>query len=593
MGFIPQDLINQVIDRSDIVEVVASYVPLKKAGRNFKAACPFHHEKTPSFMVNPDKQIFHCFGCGVGGNAISFVMKQERLEFPETVRLLAEKLGIAIPEDTSYSPTNQGRMKIIELTNAAAEYFHQNLISDKSALTKTARDYLKQRGISLEIAQQLKLGFALDMWDGLMVHLRKKGAALNLLEKSGLIIARNKSDGFYDRFRNRIIFPIFDIKKRCIAFGARTLDVDNTAKYINSPETGIYIKGRHLYGFHLAKDAIGKMDEVIVVEGYMDFITPFRSGVINIVAALGTALTVDQIRLLRRYTNNVVLLFDSDQAGQDAMIRSFDLLIEEGMTVRVATLDKDEDPDSYIEKYGKDAFLERIKEARPLYNYKLDLLMKRFSGKGVESIAKISHEMLQTIDKFKNAVIKSEYIKNLAQTLSVLESALHVELKKVNRGAAARPVNRNVVRSNNNLDKAIPPVEKELLRLMLNDEEFISLTKNEIDASDFENIFVRDIVIKIFELFDQQKNEELKLKSLMNNFQDQKVLQFISSLVASKDALSGDRKKIHRDCIARLKKDQLRSRRRDIMNKMQQAKDNDDQQELARLTVDFNQLIKG
>jgi len=593
MGFIPQEVINQVIDRCDIVEVVAAYVPLKKAGRNFKALCPFHHEKTPSFVINPDKQIFHCFGCGMGGNVISFLMKQERLEFPETVCLLADKVGIPIPETEQVSQSSRDRLRMFEINDLAVKYFHQNLLSDKQATTEKVREYLKKRGVDLDAVRQLKLGLALDKWDNLLTHLRQQGVTLKLMEQAGLIIAQSRGNGFYDRFRNRIIFPIFDVKKRCIAFGARTLKGDKTAKYINSPETALYTKGSHLYGFHLAKESVGKIDQAVIVEGYMDFITPFRNGVTNIVASLGTALTIDQIRLLRRYTHNVVLLFDTDQAGEAAMMRSFDILIEEGMNVKVATLDKNEDPDSYIRKFGKETFLKRIEEARTLYDYKLNLLLKRFKEKGVESIVKISDEMLHTISKFSNAVVRSEYIKNLAQTLNVSEAALYIELNKTNQGTSYQSSYRRNTEKKDDLSKHVPAVEREILKLMLDDEEFVPLTKEQISIADFENIYIKNIVNKMFQYSDRGEKEKLKLSFLMSEFQDQNILRFMSSLVALKDAPMDNKKKIHHDCIDRLKRDRLRSRRRDIMNQMQRAKEKGDQQELQKLIVDFNQLIKG
>ncbi|MBU0468966.1 MAG: DNA primase [Candidatus Omnitrophica bacterium] len=296
MVLIPEEIVSQVIDRSDIVEIISSYIPLKRAGRNFKAACPFHNEKTPSFVVNPDKQIFHCFGCGVGGNVVSFVMKQDKMDFPEAIRMLAQKVNVVIEEvdEPTRRSTNE-RHLIFKINELAAEYFQDNLLSAKTKMASDARKYLKERNVDFGTVKSFKVGLAVDKWDGLLEYLKNKGVSLVLMEKAGLIIPRDNSRGYYDRFRNRIVFPIFDTRGNCRAFGARALD-DNQAKYLNSPETIVYTKGHHLYGFHFAKDAITQEDAVIIVEGYLDCIMPHQFGVKNIVASLGTALTVEQIR---------------------------------------------------------------------------------------------------------------------------------------------------------------------------------------------------------------------------------------------------------------------------------------------------------
>jgi DNA primase len=277
MGFVPEQIVAQVLERSDIVQTISNYVPLKKAGRNFKTNCPFHNEKTPSFVVNPDKQIFHCFGCSEGGNVITFVMKQEHLSFPEAIRLLADKVGIMIPtgeaDEQDQTRKKNFRQSLYHVNEAACQFYHNILLSDKDSNAQKAQEYLKARGVSLPIVQQFKLGFALDRWDALMSHLRKSGINLKLMEKAGLIIPRDKQDGYYDRFRNRITFPIFDIKSQCLGFGARAMD-DGVAKYINSPETPIYSKGRNLYGLNFSREAIKKKGHALIVEGYLDFLIP-------------------------------------------------------------------------------------------------------------------------------------------------------------------------------------------------------------------------------------------------------------------------------------------------------------------------------
>ncbi len=587
MGFIPQDIISQVLDRANIVEVISGYIPLKQAGRNFKAPCPFHHEKTPSFVVNPDKQIFHCFGCGAGGNIITFVMKQERMEFPEALKLLAEKTGVEIPETTAQNnQVHEFKQQILRVNDIAAKYYHQNLLSDKSELANTSREYLKNRGLTLEMVKKFQLGLSTEAWDGLIKNLREQNFSVTFLEKAGLVIPQNQGGGHYDRFRQRIIFPIYDGRGQSVAFGARSLDKDNPAKYINSPETPVYTKGHYLYGLNWAKDAINRQDSVVVVEGYMDFITPFNAGVENIVASLGTALTVDQIRLIRRYTKNVVLLFDADPAGQSAMMRSLDLLIEEGMAVKVAALADGEDPDSFVRTFGADEFIRSVENADSIFDFKIKFLQKKYSSDSVERNAKIAGEMLATIAKFENAIIRSEYLKQLAKALAVDPNALDLELKKIK--PAAQPVNRLPAAPKTVF--TIRPAEHSLLRLLLEEKDFIPMSRQEVTLADFQHKHVRDIVAKIFELFEE--GHEAITPALMSCFENQEVLDIISGIVASEEVFSGDKQKIYRDCTLRLKQESLKSQRQEILLKMEAARNNGDTQALEELSLAFNQLIK-
>ncbi|MCX5681496.1 MAG: DNA primase, partial [Candidatus Omnitrophica bacterium] len=467
MGLIPEDAIAQIIDRCDIVEIISEYVALKKAGRNFKACCPFHNEKTPSFVVNRDKQIFHCFGCGVGGNVISFVMSHDHMDFPSAARYLAQKAGIALPEsrDDVSAGTMDLRETIFRANELAVSFFHDVLITGQSGSSQ-AQEYFKKRGIKRETAKKLKLGFAPDQWDSLIAFLRGKNISFSVMEKAGLVVPKEKGEGYYDRFRDRIIFPIFDMRSRCIGFGARTMQKEASAKYINSPETPIYSKREHLYGLHLSKQAIAQKDCVVVVEGYMDFLTPFQAGFENIVASLGTALTAEQIRLIRRYTKNVVMLYDADAAGQMATLRSLDLLVEEDMSVSVtvALLESGEDPDSFVQKFGIEEFTKRIETAQTFFDYKVNALMQKHDRKTVEGKARISAEMLTTIARYKNEILRQEYLSKLAKVLGIADEALQLELRKIpattvvtDEPLVAKKRNKSVVRA----------VERDLLRLML------------------------------------------------------------------------------------------------------------------------------
>ncbi len=589
MGMIPQEIIREIVERADIVTTVTAYIPLKRAGRNYKALCPFHNEKTPSFVVNPDKQIFHCFGCGEGGNAITFVMKQEHLDFPEAVRRMAERAGITIPERETVNPQVKDRKQAISHAHElAAQFFHHHLMASRDDAATQARDYLKQRAVSLEIVEKFKLGFAPDQWDSLLNFLRKKDINAGLMEKAGLIIAREKQDGHYDRFRNRIMFPIFDVKGQCVAFGGRAIKKDDAAKYINSPETEIYVKGQHLYGLPIAKQAVAQEDAVVVVEGYMDFIMPYQAGVSNVVASLGTALTVEQIRLLRRYTRNIIMLYDTDKAGESATLRSLDLLIEEGMNVKVATLTQGDDPDSFVRKFGAAALRERIEKAQSLFDYKLAALKQHFDSRTVEGRAQISGEMLTTINKFENAIIKSEYMKQLAQALAISQEALIAQLQKMlsNSRRESKELPRSRVISKE------PPrrVEESILKLLMEGENFVQLTKEEIYLSDFRDENIRAIINEIFKLFDGGK--EINPLVLMNSFDDQRIRNIIAGLTVHEETMVVDKNKMHRDCLDRIIHERLKSQRQELLVKIRSAEVTGNQDILNQLKEQYNQLIK-
>ncbi|MFH1360332.1 MAG: DNA primase [Candidatus Omnitrophota bacterium] len=587
MGLISEEIIAQVLDRSDIAETVGSYIPLKRAGRNFKACCPFHNEKTPSFVVNVQKQIFHCFGCGVGGNVVTFVMKQERIEFPEALRLLARKVNIEIPDASPADRQTLSLKEVLYSTNdCAVRFFHENLISSKEPSAVLAREYLKNRGLSLETVKKCKIGFALDQWDRLLNHLQAQKISLSFIEKAGLIVPQERGNGFYDRFRHRIIFPIFDVRLRCVAFGARAMK-EGIAKYINSPETILYTKGQHLYGLHLAKNAIQEKDSVIVVEGYMDFLIPCQAGVENIVASQGTALTVEQIRLLRRYTKNIIMLFDTDKAGESAMVRSLDLLIDEGMNVKVTLLKAGEDPDSFVRKFGVKEFCDRLNQAKSLFDYKLNVLMGHYSHKTIEGKERIAAGLLPTIAKFKNAVVKFSYIKQLAEVLSVPEEALFLEMNKTLKGAQTtdQPALTQSI-----LLKHTQAVERDLLRLILHDESCMATVRECLSLSDFQDEEIRCVMATMFEL--AEKGKDITVNNLMSCIQDEHLAQMIAQLVALEHPLTDNKERMLQDYISVIKKNCLKRELKSLSLHIKQAEETGDAHRLDDFRRQYNQLIK-
>jgi len=582
-GLIPDNLLEDILNRVDIVELISGFIPLKRSGRNFKACCPFHQEKTASFMVSPDRQIYHCFGCGESGNAFKFLMRYERLEFPEAVEFLASKAGVELPKFERQNDAAAGLTTQLYRVNELAADFYEGILNSSEGIR--AKNYLLKRGILHETIKNFKLGFAPERWDGLINHLRQKGINLSLIEKAGLILAKD-SGGYYDRFRNRVIFPILDIKSRPVGFGARVLD-DSLPKYVNSPETPVYTKGKNLYGLNFAKDSIRDGDCAVIVEGYLDFILPFQSGIKNIVASQGTALTTEQARLLRRYTHDVVVLFDGDSAGELAALRSLDIFIEEEMNVRVAGLPKGVDPDSYVRAHGAQEFKAKIEKAQSLFDYKLAVLKGRFDCRDVQGKVKICASMLETINKIKNAVLRSEYIKKLSQELDVDEDALLQEVSKLNPERAPSGPTLNAVKKISN----ISPVEKLLIKLMLEESELIRRIREHLDPQDFKDEHASRIVSLMFDLADQGK--EVGPHILMNHFAQDDVSRLVCESVFMPESPSEEHKeRVIADCIKRIKEERMRLKKQVLHDQIKVAQSLGDEEKLNRLIEEFHGLLK-
>lgn len=592
-GLYSESVISDVLDRCNIAELISSYIPLKKSGRNFKANCPFHAEKTPSFMVSVEKQIFHCFGCGQGGNAITFVMQYEKVGFREALETVAQRCGIPLPEPEATPGQKHHddlKKQLFSVYEHAAAFYHDVLLTSPAA--QKTRNYLSSRGISRETAQRFKLGFSLDEWDALATHLKKKNIALSLIEKSGLTVAKDRG-GSYDRFRNRLMFPITDTKNRTIAFGGRVLD-DSTPKYINSPETPIYTKGKNLFGFELSRDDIRQADQAIIVEGYVDMIAPYEAGIKNIAASLGTALTEDQIRLVKRYTKNVVMLYDADPAGEMATLRALELLIEEDMDVRIAELPDDEDPDTFVRKYGADAFRSMIEKAKPIFDYKLGRLLGKYDAKSTQGKDRIVREILPTIDHFLQATTRSEYIRRTAQALDVNEQALMEDLKNVRdnrRENEEGPGDKDelAILEHQRL-KDVPVTERMLVKLMLEEIHLIDKLKSLVQPSDFIEEKLRKIVAFIYGFFEQGKM--CKPHQLMHYLDDEEAINIISELASLDIHNCADKEKLIEDCVHRLKRDKILHRCQELSRKIQEAQTLQQEESLRALLMEYNDLIK-
>jgi len=496
-------ILETVRDRSDLIAVVSEYLSLKKAGQNYIGLCPFHQEKTPSFTVSPGKQIFHCFGCGVGGNIFQFLMKIEGVPFPEALQRLAEKAGVSLPAKGDTRPENPAKKEaeeIYRLNEAAAVYFHDNLLNKPEG--EKALAYLKGRGITVETMKVFSIGFALPGYDHLLKVFRGKFSA-RLLEKSGLVSGKSGSAssstgrrGLFDRFRNRILFPIQTLQGKVAGFGGRVLD-DSLPKYLNTPETSVFIKRKHLFGIHKAK-ARG-IRSLIVVEGYLDAIQAHQAGIPNVAATLGTAITPDHLHLIRRVAEKVVLNFDPDAAGIRAALRAAPLFIEKGIPASVVSLPPGEDPDLFIQKHGKEAFLKKVEEAATLIDFSISSLAGGSSLKTIEDKKKITKEIFPLIRGLKSHIEQSHYLKRLSEELGIQEDALRRDFAKrsdVAGGIGFRKRRQDVSPSEafSVREKPPPLAEKMITHLLLRGGLDPSALDGKLLTEDFTDDGIREIL---------------------------------------------------------------------------------------------------
>jgi DNA primase len=586
-GLIPENIIEEILGRIDIVELISAYFPLKRAGRNFKTTCPFHKEKTPSFMVSPDKQIFHCFGCNEGGNSIHFLMKYERLEFPEAVRALARRAGVIIPEVKNKA---EGTLGLYKINNLALQFYQETLRQSGGA--QTARLYLKKRSLNEETINKFKLGFAPAQGETLVNFLRQKEINLELVRNSGLIVRREAREGFFDFFRGRIIYPIFDIRERVVGFGGRVMD-ESLPKYINSPESSIYKKGEMLYGLNFSRETIRGKGFAIVVEGYMDLIMLFQAGFHNIVATLGTALTSQQARLLKRFASSVVVVYDGDKAGEMASLRGLEIFLEEGLDVKLVALPEELDPDSFLRLKGRDEFETVLKGAQNLFAYRLGLLSREFDMHSLEGKMRIIKEILPTISKVENMVLRAEFIKQVAEVLSVSQESLWIELQKLSQGTK---VNRKAVFSKQEapgesafLFNSVREAEAVLVKLMLEEKSFVNRVKQALREEDFVNPQVRKVVGLLYASEDEGKSVEPS--RLVNVLQEDSSNQVLTRLLME-DISGGHSDMVFEDCVKKIKEDNRRRICQNLKAQLEMAQKEGDSGRAEELLREFNSLVK-
>ena len=482
---IPDDKVEEVKSATDIVDVVSDYVRLKKAGSNFKGLCPFHNEKTPSFNVNPSMGIFKCFGCGEGGDAISFVMKIEGTGFTETVRMLAEQAGIELPSEGTQDPHKDEKESILHALRFAARWYYEQLTKTDVGRERGLK-YFENRGLAPETIKKFGLGFAPDAWDALLKAAEAAQIKPEILDKAGLVLPNKNGDGFHDRFRERVMFPIFSHVGKVLGFGGRVLP-DSKAptgdyvppKYINSPETRVYHKSRVLYGLYQGKQAIRGEEEVILVEGYTDVVSLYQAGVKNVVASSGTALTPDQVRVLGRYAKRVLLLYDADSAGAAAALRGIDLILRAGLAAYVVALPEGADPDSFVQQFGAEAFRSYLKKERQSFvHFKVSAAKREGALSTPEGQAEAARSVLESIAQIPDTVAQDGYIRVAAAELGVPDIHLRMQFRDVlkqENGSRRAPRQEAPLPEDEHDPGAAPtpetfemkPEEGALLRLML------------------------------------------------------------------------------------------------------------------------------
>ena len=583
---IPERTLQEIQERLDIVEVIGGYASLKKVGQNFKALCPFHPEKTPSFMVYAQKQIYICFGCHVGGDLIDFVMRIEHLEFTEAVQMLAQKAGVAVPEQTR----GRGPSVNPELYRAhevAVRYYRELLMNSPEG--ETARAYLVKRGLDKATWETFSLGYASNRWDGLLSRAEQEGLAPELLERSGLVIPREgKGNGFYDRFRDRVIFPIGDSRGKVIGLGGRVLQDEAGPKYMNSPETPLYTKGRILYGLHLAAPHIRERDFCIVVEGYMDLVTLYQHGIRNVVASMGTSLTESQVHLIRKITRHVVMIYDGDYAGEMATLRGLDLFLEAEMRVKVAGLPSGFDPDSLIKSQGTQAMVEAIHGSQDLFDYKLGLLKRRLDPRESEGRIRICEEMLPTIKRVPNAVQRGEYVKRLSQLLGVEEPLLWAELGRI-KSSSWKP---SAVTGTGPHAEVVMTAEELVAGLLLEDPRKMTQLTGRLSSDLFQDPKIQELVTWLIKR-SQEGNLPSDSRSVLNILPresgewDSRLARWI----AWADTVE-DKERVLEEALLRIQSQRRRVSLENLQASIRQAEEARDDSATTRLILEYNRLVK-
>ncbi len=566
------EILEQIRQVSSIVEIASQYTSLKRRGRKHVGLCPFHSEKTPSFTVDEEKQLFHCFGCGVGGDVFSLVMEKENLSFPEALKYLAEKYRIPLPQQRVNPQLLKLEEKLFNINELALGFFRKNLSNTQEGLA--ALEYLKKRGLSPETIQALRIGYAMNAWDSLISFFRPKNVPPTLLEKAGLVLPGKKKDEYYDRFRGRIIFPIFSLTGKVVAFGGRTV-INAEPKYLNSPDTPLYSKGKLLYGLNLSKDAVRSASEAILVEGYTDYASLYQAGIKNVVASLGTALTPNQVSQAARFAPRMIISYDGDMAGRNACARAIPLCLEKGMSVQALILPKDMDPDGFLRKYGHDRFQGLIKKSLPGLNFLIGMYSRGVKMNVPEEKAKVVRAVVKEIEKVPDSVARGEHIKQMSGLLSVDEEMLRtiIESKPPEKDAEAGDF--------------LSPAEKRLLQILFEDKDMASSVFELYQEGDFRGLKSEPVLRFIQESF--RNGREWSFPDLKETV-DAPVLSSLSRALQERTGEASIEEA--RDCLRALRKVAKQNRLKEIQAEIARAEKGGEMERLPDLLYQKQEITK-
>ena len=574
------EVINDVRQSNDIVDVISQYVHLKRSGRNFFGLCPFHNEKSPSFSVSPDKQIFHCFGCGVGGNVFSFITQIEGINFVEAVQMLAERANIQLPtlQDNGDSQREELKAKVYKVNEFTAEFYHQNLYKPQA---KIAQEYVKKRQLSNETLKSFKIGFS-GKFDELYQELKKQGFGEREILESGLV-NKNERGQYIDRYRNRLMFPICDARGKVIAFGGRVLD-DSKPKYINSPENVVYSKGRNLFGLNVAKK--GDLKRILIVEGYMDVISLHQRGITNVVAPLGTALTEQQGWLLRKNSEQIILSFDSDEAGLKAKLRALDILQNMGCDLRILQMEGAKDPDEYIIKYGNARFNNLVDKALSIIEFKVKILKKDLNLENTNDKIKFLNEIAKLISNVNNTIEREVYIEKIAKEYDISKEAIYAEVNKLTYKNVKnekilekpKPVVTHIKREEKVISEAVKRRENTVIALLLmGDLNIFEILRQNIKVEDFKDEVNKKIAQKLYEEFEKGNSN---INAIIDNLEQDEQNQI--TMIMSEDYEITDIEKAIDDVVQAYEREKLNTRKFEILDLLDKDLENDQKKELEK-----------
>jgi DNA primase len=584
------ELLDEIKSKNDIVDIVSQYVVLKRAGRNYMGLCPFHKEKSGSFCVSPDKQIFHCFGCGVGGNVFHFISKIENLNFKESVEMLANRAGVELPVSGNFEDDKLAKLKsrVYEVNKCAAEFYHENLYKPTA---KPGQEYVKKRHLDNKTLKAFKIGYS-GRFNELYTELKSKGFTEEEILASCLV-NKNPDGKFIDRFRNRLMFPIFDTHERVIAFGGRVLD-DSKPKYINSPEDIVYSKGRHLFAFNIARKYNSKT--IIMVEGYMDAVSLHQRGIHNAVASLGTALTEAQGRLLRRSCEKVIIGYDADGAGQAATLRGLEILQNLGCDIRILQIEGAKDPDEFVVKYGPERFQMYVDKAISLVEFKVKMLKKSLDLDNVNDKIKFLNEVAKIVAKVENSMEREVYVDKISLEYKVSKDAIYAEINKLlyaNSRTEQKLEKKVVPVKNISIQQDEQPVDVKTKRL---ESLVIYLLINYPDKS-FERLkkLIDNNVIKIErnkaiinKLYEEHEKGNINIENILDLFEDEITVNYLSGIMSSDFEIT-DVDKCIEDVLVAYRKELLLQRRNEILGKIDNS--NLTKEEVANLEAQLNEVI--